>query len=257
MNYLISKIKKILALCNIAIVRNRKLIKLESYQNEIQELFISKGNLGDIAALLNKSKSQNWQDIFCITEHNFKANGYFVEFGATNGVDISNTYLLEKEYGWTGLLAEPAKIWHESLRRNRKCNIDTSCVYSKTGKLMQFNEVRGSEELSTLDKYSLKDAFSKKRKLNAIKYDVKTISLSDLLDKYNAPKIIEYLSIDTEGSEYEILSKFDFNKYKFEVITCEHNYTINQEKIYTLLTKNGYKRKYIGLSKADDWYVLA
>ena len=68
MNYLISKIKKILALCNIA----------------IQELFISKGNLGDIAALLNKSKSQNWQDIFCITEHNFKANGYFVEFGATN-----------------------------------------------------------------------------------------------------------------------------------------------------------------------------
>ena len=86
-------------------------------------------------------------------------------------------------------------------------------------------------------------------------FNVKTISLYDLLEKYNAPKYIDYLSIDTEGSEYEILKNFDFEKYVFKIITCEHNHTDMREKIYTLLTNNGYVRKYENLSQWDDWYV--
>ena len=65
-----------------------------------------------------------------------------------------------------------------------------------------------------------------------------------MLIKYNAPKFIDYLSIDTEGSEYEILKNFDFKSYKFRVITCEHNYNENREKIYELLTENGYERRF-------------
>tara|TARA_B100000780_G_C20781390_1_gene310300 strand:+ start:75 stop:314 length:240 start_codon:yes stop_codon:yes gene_type:complete len=71
-----------------------------------------------------------------------------------------------------------------------------------------------------------------------------------LLIKYNAPRLIDYLSIDTEDSEFEILKNFDFNNYKFRVITCEHNFNKNREKIYKLLTANGYRRKF------EDWYVL-
>ena len=81
------------------------------------------------------------------------------------------------------------------------------------------------------------DSFSKKSKdfyKTGRKYKVPTISLLDLLDIHNAPKFIDYLSIDTEGSEYEILNAFDFNKYKFRVITCEHNFTPMREKIYKL-----------------------
>ena len=77
----------------------------------------------------------------------------------------------------------------------------------------------------------------------------------DLLEKYNAPKYIDYLSIDTEGSEYEILKNFDFEKYVFKIITIEHNYTSMRDKIFTLLTSKGYKRKYENLSQFDDWYV--
>ena len=62
--------------------------------------------------------------------------------------------------------------------------------------------------------------------------------------KYNAPKNIDYLSIDTEGSEYEILKTFDFDKYNSKVITCEHNYTPARNKIYSLLSANGYQRKF-------------
>ena len=84
---------------------------------------------------------------------------------------------------------------------------------------------------------------------------VETISLVDLLKKYNAPKHIDYLSIDTEGSEFDILENFDFNTYSFSVITCEHNYTPMRDKIYDLLTSKGYERKLTEVSRWDDWYI--
>ena len=86
-------------------------------------------------------------------------------------------------------------------------------------------------------------------------YHVESISLLNLLEKYDAPRRINYLSIDTEGSEFEILNAFDFTAYSFDVITCEHNYTANREKIYELLTKNGYQRINQEVSQFDDWYI--
>ena len=73
--------------------------------------------------------------------------------------------------------------------------------------------------------------------------------------KYNAPKKIDYLSVDTEGSEFDILSAFDFNEYRFNCITIEHNFTENREKLKFLLEQNGYKRVFEYLSKWDDWYI--
>ena len=204
--------------------------------------------------LEDKSKSQIEQDLFVLHELNDKRNGYFVEFGATNGVDLSNTHLLEKEFGWTGILAEPAKVWSEDLAKNRNCHIDFNCVWSKSGEILEFNEVNAAE-LSTINVFSSVDEHAKTR-ANGKKYSVNTISLVDLLKKYNAPKYIDYLSIDTEGSEYEILSEFDFNSYSIKIITCEHNYTPMQEKIYKLLTSKGYVRKFTECSYFDDWYVL-
>jgi hypothetical protein len=76
-----------------------------------------------------------------------------------------------------------------------------------------------------------------------------------LLDKHHAPRHIEYLSIDTEGSEFDILNAVDFKKYSFDIITVEHNYTSAREKIYSLLTKHGYKRQFQDISSFDDWYI--
>ena len=111
------------------------------------------------------------------------------------------------------------------------------------------------DELSTLQSFSRNDIHAKER-LKGRKYKVKTISLEKLLDKYNAPKMIDYLSIDTEGSEFEILSNFNFEKYKFKVITCEHNYSDNRKKIFKFLSEKGYQRKYTDISRFDDWYIL-
>ncbi len=75
-----------------------------------------------------------------------------------------------------------------------------------------------------------------------VEYMVETISLNDLLNSHNAPRNIGYLSIDTEGNEYEILRSFNFSNYKFGFINIEHNYSADRSKVYKLLTSNGYSR---------------
>ena len=202
---------------------------------------------------LKKSKAEQRQDLFVLSELGFNRHGFFVEFGAANGLDYSNTHLLEKEFGWTGILAEPAKCWHDQLMANRAAFIETDCVWSHSNSVLVFNETR-FPELSTINSFSSADEYKKLRRSGKT-YEVKTISLNDLLKKYNAPRHIDYLSIDTEGSEVEILASLDFSKYRFKVITCEHNYTPIREKIYALLSQNGYVRKFQEFSKTDDWYV--
>lgn len=203
---------------------------------------------------LPKSRSQLRQDIFALCELEFKEGGFFVEFGATNGVDLSNSFLLETEFNWPGILAEPARSWHSDLKANRKAKIETRCVWRASGERLTFNEVPRSKELSTIDAFSSSDGHAKRR-AKGTRYEVETISLNDLLDAHDAPAIVDYLSIDTEGSEYEILSNFDFSKRQFRVITCEHNYTPERDKIHALLTGNGYMRKFEDVSHFDDWYV--
>ncbi len=203
---------------------------------------------------LRSSKAQLRQDLFALSQSNFKRSGYFVEFGATNGVSISNTHLLEKEFAWAGILAEPAKCWHDELRKNRSCNIETNCVWGDSKTILKFNEV-GMAELSTIDSYSNGDALKRARK-GGRTYSVQSISLQDMLEKHNAPKLIDYLSVDTEGSELDILKAFDFTRYDIRVVSVEHNYTAARKKIYDLMFSNGYLRVHEDLSDFDDWYVL-
>ena len=88
-------------------------------------------------------------------------------------------------------------------------------------------------QLSTIKKLSDKDIHSAERLKSNSTYQVNTISPNDPLIKYNAPKKIDYLTIDTQGSEFDILNTLNFDEYSFQVITCEHNYTSNHEKIFS------------------------
>lgn len=213
----------------------------------------NKITIGEAAEIFSQSKSQLGQDIFALAASNLKRGGYFVEFGATNGISLSNTWLLEKKFGWTGLLAEPARVWHRDLTAARNAQISFSCIWKTTGERLEFSE---SAELSTITRFASLDGHKKARKTSK-KYLVETVSLLDFLDFHNAPRSIDFLSIDTEGSEYEILSSFDFSKYEFGSITVEHNNTSQREKIFNLLTSKGYKRFDSLDTKFDDWYLKA
>jgi FkbM family methyltransferase len=201
---------------------------------------------------MDKSHAQLFQDLFVLFLLNEKRDGYFVDFGATDGFHLSNTFLLENNYRWRGIVVEPARFWHRELARNRTCLIDHRCVWSKSGEKLQFNET-AQAKYSTIEAFSKLDDNAEHRE-DGKRYSVETISLRDLLRVHNAPRCIDYLSIDTEGSEFPILDAFFPSRHEVHIITVEHNYTDKRSRIHDLLTSYGYKRLFEDLSMIDDWY---
>jgi FkbM family methyltransferase len=201
------------------------------------------------------TQSQNYQDVWALHENQYKTEGFFVEFGATDGITGSNSYMLENMFGWKGILAEPNTVWHDALEKNRQCYISHRCVFTISGEIVEFVTTEDAA-LSTVKGFGLDDEFGDVRK-NAPTINVDTISLVDLLDDYRAPNTIDYLSIDTEGTEYGILNAFFQQNYKYKVraITVEHNFTPMRDKLHALLASNGYTRKFTEISRWDDFYV--
>jgi len=249
-----------------SIVKSDKLNRIPHFGDLWHELTEDQKLL--VARYIPFCKSQYAQDLFVISElENKVTNKFFVEFGATDGVQWSNTWLLEKKLGWSGILSEPARTWHKNLSLNRSCAVDHRCVTDSTGKQVNFLETGyptdrfkvSTPELSSISKYANSGDWASKTRLeNSIEYQVETISLNDLLIFHNAPTNINYLSIDTEGSELAILRGFDFGKYSVDIVTVEHNNDAKTRKaIYDLLTSYGYVRKHEKISGADDWYILS
>ena len=131
--------------------------------------------------------------------------------------------------------------------------IDNRCVWTESGKKIKFKQCE-INTFFTIKGFECSDQHSEKRKSSKT-YTVETVTLTDLLNHHNAPKEIDYLSIDTEGSEYEILKSHNFEKYSFKVITCEHNFTPQRKNINDLLITKSYKRKCIRGDQSDfeDW----
>lgn len=201
------------------------------------------------------SRAQIIQDLWVCFELQEKRAGYFVEFGATDGRKNSNTWLLEKKYQWRGILAEPNSIWHESLSQNRTAHIEHDCVSSRSGDVVVFITTNDTDpELSAIAAFSDGDHFGSLRD-NSARVEKSTISLDDLLDKYGAPDDVDYLSMDTEGSELDILSAYSFRR-KFKLISVEQNQK-TEAKIQALLEAQGYVRVFSQFSQWDGWYVLA
>lgn len=255
-------LKSFLNIVGISITSRKNLDRLNGIAIEYESLENDFGLIQDLSSygwprlisLIKESKSQIRQDLFVLSILDFKTQGFFVEFGAADGIQFSNTHLLAKRFGWKGILAEPAVVWQKALTKNRPESIVTDlCIWSESGVKLQFSE-SDTPELSTVTSHMADDfhAESRKSKKN---YLVESVTLVELLNKYDAPKKIDYLSIDTEGTELQILKAFDFKKYTISIITCEHNFSEKRELIRELLESNGFKRVLETHSQFDDWYI--
>jgi FkbM family methyltransferase len=201
--------------------------------------------------LKKKSMSQLGQDIWVLEKTNYKRGGFFVEFGATDGVLLSNTWLLEKEFGWEGVCIEPNPKFYAQLQANRNCKISNQCISGESGKIIEFvfadafgSDIRYAKDDAHSD---IRDAYLVEGKVATLT----TISLHDFLIQSGVPREIDFISIDTEGSEYEILSSFPFEKWDIKLLTVEHNYTKKRENIRNLLEGHGYRCTEV---QFDDWY---
>jgi FkbM family methyltransferase len=199
------------------------------------------------------SYSQLRQDIKVAEYYNEKRGGFFVEIGAYDGIALSNTYGLERFLGWTGICVEPLASRYADLIKNRTSRCCNLAVYNQSDLTLVFDVEGDAGMLSGISSHI--DCHKATVNKNKKTITMRTISLNDLLERYDAPNFIEYLSLDTEGSEYEILKTLNFKKWKFGIIDVEHNYVEpRRTMIKKLLLENGYAYK--GANEFDDSYML-
>ena len=214
----------------------------------------TRGEVGSpqwLKGVKHRSVSQLGQDLWVLEKTAYKRGGFFVEFGATDGVLLSNTYLLETEFAWTGLCAEPNPKMFAQLQHNRRCIVSDACIGGVSGTEVDFIFAGA---FGGMAKHCSSDMHGERRAAYAAAGHVgrvATVSLDDFLRSHRAPYDIDYLSIDTEGSELEILAAFPFDRWSVRLITVEHNYTPQRQSIFDLLSRLGYQRTE---REWDDWY---
>lgn len=207
--------------------------------------------------ILDRNYAQRVQDVFALWHGGLRTNGYFVEFGAMDGINFSNSYMLER-LGWSGIVSEPHPRFGEIVRKNRACHVTTDCIWTEDNATVTFQTVVGRPALSGIAGLDYDDAPGRAgRREHVQHHEVPTIRLETLMGRLGAPHQPDFLSIDTEGSELSILSDFDFSKFRFKMLTVEHGFSSQRQPLYDLLTAQGYQRKWPEISDHDDWYVHA
>ena len=191
-------------------------------------------------------KSQIGQDMWVIFRAlPFKRKGFFLDLGAGDGVELSNTYVLKKLFGWKGICIEPNPGFHAKLKKRRNCIIDYSVVNDKSKKV----DFR-------IDNYIYGGIVAEDTVNNIKTYGkgieimtATTCTLTEVLDRHNAPKVIDYFSLDVEGSETRVLKGLDFNKYSFNCLTIEQP-TL---EVHQILIENDYV--FVKKNRWDAYYV--
>jgi FkbM family methyltransferase len=205
-------------------------------------------------SLARKSRAQLFQDLAYIALFGAHQDGYFVEAGGADGIVHSNSYLFEKELGWSGLIGEPSSQWHRALEDSRSCHVERRALARKTGDLLLFSETRDplfSGASHTGDSITAGSIKSKVVKT----YEVGTVSLVDSLNAHRAPEIIDFISLDTEGGELEILKGWHGEKYQFKFVSIEHNYRSDRAGIVSFMRGMGYQLVFENISRFDYWFV--
>ena len=186
-----------------------------------------------------------------------KRNGVFVDIGASDGVTISNTHYLEQELGWTGIAIEPIPSVFLKLKKNRSCHLVNGCVTTRPGKAKFIEVVNGVDMLSTLainntGLTARRLRNSAKRHGSVLKeIDVDCHTFEMLVDRFGVSEI-DFLSVDTEGGELDILKSIDFDKNPIKIISVENNYYTGS--IREFLEHKGFV--YVGSFKVDEIYLF-
>ena len=180
-------------------------------------------------------------------------NGYYIELGANDGVSQSNTLFFELNRNWSGILIEPIKLKFnqcKKIRSNKNSFFNAACVSSdykndeieliysnlRTITNDDKNQIKAENHLNNDDLNFYQ---------NHKKILVKARTLNSILLEANAPNKIDFLSIDTEGYEIEILKGLDFDNFFFD-------YMLIETKKFEILDKFLNKRKYKFLAKLSN-----
>lgn len=169
---------------------------------------------------------------------NNKKNGYFIDIGAHDGKTLSNSLFFELNNNWNGICVEPNPNVFNKLNLFRK-SINLNVCIGESNKTVKFTQIEGySEMLSGIsEKYDQRHIERIKRdlknqggKLNEI--EIKMIKLDSIEELKN--KQVDFISIDTEGNEFDIISSINFQKLDIKAMVVENNYGDSRIKNHLL-----------------------
>ena len=192
---------------------------------------------------MEKYYSQLGQDKFIDEFFEKKQEGTFIDIGAHDGKSASNTFFLEEQRNWRGICIEPGINEFKLLNSNRRSINLNVCISNYDGE-SDFTYIEGyANMLSGLDEsYNQQHKMRIQNEVNQYggrinKIKIPVYKLQTIIDKYNMYDV-DYCSIDTEGSEFNIIKSIDFTKTRIKLFTIENNY--GNEDIKDYLETKGY-----------------
>jgi FkbM family methyltransferase len=181
--------------------------------------------------------------------------GFFIEAGANDGIRQSNTFVLEKKFGWTGLLVEPiprlAKLC--SKYRKRSTVVNAALVpFAESGKFVNLEDV----DLMTSMQLDVRSEAGERwiqsaESIQGIKrksVQVRGRALSEIIDEMDSPNI-DFLSLDVEGYELSVLEGLDLSRHCRKLMLIE---TSQESEVSDLVSP--YLKKVAFLSHHDILY---
>jgi FkbM family methyltransferase len=214
-------------------------------------------------------KAQNGQDRYILDsffkneDGTLKTDGYFVDIGAHDGIESNASYAFE-HLGWQGICIEPLPMQFNKLKNNRKAQCINATISNLNQSTVDFLEVTGSNYIEMLSgiREKLDDGHigridwesTKPEYINTTK---KIISISNY--RFNdliSIKHIDFLSIDTEGCDQEILNSIDYEKYLIDVICFEDNGCAYEHRISNKITNNIFISNYTLIGRIVQDFIL-
>lgn len=193
------------------------------------------------------------------TSNNEYKKGIFIEIGAWDGVEISNTYYLEKVHDWSGILVEPIEQKAIESSHNRWTPVFNGCIWNRQGEVI-FRHIKDySEMLSGIEEEyhpihrervnnEIKQ-FNQKVEYNKIKCE----TINSLMSLYNI-KHADLLSLDGQSAELEILKAYNVKQNPIKAILLDTN-GYNKEELAHWFNSNGYEL-YWNSNKNDEYLYI-
>jgi FkbM family methyltransferase len=235
-----------------------KTVALLSYglEKKTKDLLKTDSNLRS-ACELGTPQGQMLQDAWVVS-HTGTSPGYFLDIGACHPKKYSNTWLLQHRYNWSGLLIEANDGLAAILKADRSSN-NVRVIEAAAGEVASEEMLIEYGPLSSLQRTAQSDIYAKYRSKRNISQNLRTVSvrtIAEILETESVPKCIEFLSIDIEGADLEVLKAFPFAKYEVRMICIEHNFNDTvQSGITDYLSSIGYIQECKKWSSIDSWFV--